>query len=337
MSGLNALVDLASERFGGRALLANDEFFAEKENLLKEAAAVFLPDEYTDRGKWMDGWETRRRREPGHDWCIVRLGLPGSIHAVTVDTSHFRGNHPESCSVEACTVLSDADPALLAQDGGLWVPVVARTTLTGHNENHLAVEERRRFTHVRLNIFPDGGVARLRVHGRVLPDWDSMLADGERVDLVGVHNGGWPVACSDRFFSHPLNLIRPDRAVRMDDGWETRRRRGPGHDWLVLELGRRGELDEIEVDTSFFKGNFPESCSIEGCDRPGATEPELTAEGAEWFPVLERTRLHADTRHFFEGDLITRRPLTHVRLNIFPDGGVSRLRLLGRPADPPGT
>ncbi len=321
-AGPRGLVDLAAERVGGRAVAANDEFFAPKENLLRPGRGVFIEGKYTDRGKWMDGWETRRRREPGHDWCVVRLGIPGVIRAVTVDTNHFRGNYPEACSLDAADLAGDPDTASLAQ--AAWHALLPRSPLSGHAEHAFAVTLEQRVTHVRLNIFPDGGVARLRVWGDARPDWASIAASGRPIDLVAVAHGGVPIASSDEFFGEPLNLLMPDRPANMGDGWETKRRRGPGHDWVVVRLGRPGSPATVEIDTTHFKGNFPESASLEGCHAAGDPAPD-----AAWRELLSRTTLRADTTHRFP--LAGEAPVTHVRLNIFPDGGVARMRLYGRP------
>ncbi len=323
------LVDLAAERVGGRALLANDEFFASKENLLRPGRGEFIEGKYTDRGKWMDGWETRRRRSPGHDWCIVRLGLPGVIRAVTVDTNHFRGNHPAECSVDALAVARKVRPADVARAGG-WTPILQRSPLQGHSENRFPVRDETRYTHVRLNIYPDGGVARLRMWGEVRPDW-ARIGTERPLDLAAVAHGGVPLAASDQFFSEPLNLIMPGRALNMGDGWETRRRRGPGHDWVILRLGRPGLVERVEVDTSHFKGNYPESASLEGIDEPGAALEALTDAGADWREILPRTPLKPDARHRFLRELVWGGAVSHVRFSIFPDGGVARLRIYGRP------
>ena len=329
MTTSDTFVDLAAERVGGIAMAANDEFFAPKENLLKAERGIFVEDEYTERGKWMDGWETRRRREPGNDWCLIKLGIPGVIRAVTVDTNHFRGNHPEACSLDACHAPGDVDAAALDALQS-WNEVLPRSPLEGHAENRFGVISTERATHVRLHIYPDGGVARLRVWGDVRPDWTAVMDSGEAVDLLAVGHGGRPVACSDQFFSEPSNLTLPGRSASMKDGWETRRRRGPGHDWVMLALGRRGIVDRLVVDTGHFKGNYPESCSVEGCDLPGATDEEVATLG-NWFEVVPSTPLSADCEHTFAEPGVAR-PLTHVRLNIFPDGGVSRFRVYGRPA-----
>ena len=324
MTAFTELFDLASLRLGGAVLEANDDFFAQKENLLKAAAPVFLEHEYTDRGKWMDGWESRRRRTPGHDWALIRLGLPGIIHGVVVDTAFFRGNYPDACSIEACAARSDASAADLLSESTRWFEILPHAKLQGDHKNVFAIDTRLRVTHLRLNIFPDGGVARLRVHGTVVPDWQRLGKGGETLDLVAVENGGQVLTCSDMFFGVRHNLVMPDRAANMGDGWETKRRRGPGHDWALVKLCTEGTLRRIEVDTNHFKGNYPDTCMIEGCV---AKHDQIDAE--MWKEVVPRRKLQANTRHLFDDEIVDRGPFTHVRLNIYPDGGVSRLRVWG--------
>ncbi len=311
MNDFAELVDLASERIGGAAVAANDEFFAEKENLVKASKPVWLEHEYTDRGKWMDGWETRRRREPGHDWCVVRLGLPGLIRGVVVDTAYFKGNFPESCSLEAAE-----------GPEGPWTEILAKSALRGDAENPFPIRTERSFTHVKLHIYPDGGVARLRVYGLVAPD-RSRLSPGAEVDLAALENGALVVAASDMFFGARHNLILPGPPLGMHDGWETRRRRGPGHDWAVVRLGARGTIRRIEVDTTYFKGNAPGSCSVE------VTDGDPSAPEARWREILPQTPLRPNEVHGFDARAVDGGPATHARLNIFPDGGVARLRLVG--------
>jgi allantoicase len=327
------LPDLAADRVGGAVLVANDEFFAEKENLLKPAKPVFDEHAYTDRGKLMDGWETRRRRTPGHDWCIVKLGMPGKIRGFTVDTSFFRGNFPEECSIEAAEIDGDPEPAALAEDQKSFREVLPRTKLEGDSRNVIALPApvEQRFTHLRFRIYPDGGVARLRVHGEVVPDWKRLTRFGGLVDLAALENGGVVVTCNDMFFGSRHNLIMPGRSVNMGDGWETKRKRRPGHDWVIVKLGARGIIRRVEVDTNHFKGNFPESAMLEGIDASsdGPTAVDLTAEERVWGSILPRTKLRAHTRHFYDDAIAEAGPVTHVRMNIYPDGGVSRLRLFG--------
>jgi allantoicase len=325
------LIDLAAAGVGGRAVLANDEFFAPKSNLLKPGAPVFLEGKYTSRGKWMDGWETRRRRTPGSDWCIVRLGVPGVVRAVTVDTRHFRGNHPEACSLDAAALAGKEDTFTKRRGGGTaaWTTLLPRTPLAGDSLNDFPVTDESRITHVRLNIYPDGGVARLRVWGEARPDWAALEKKKGHLDLAALRNGGAPLAASDQFFSDPLNLLMPGGPEDMSDGWETRRRRGPGHDWVILRLGARGTIDAVRVDTTHFKGNFPESCRLEGCDLPGLEANAVPDEGAPWRELVPRTKLKGDAPHRFRA-VGRSGPVTHVRFSIFPDGGVARLRLYGR-------
>ena len=335
MTPFEELVDLASERLGGAVLLANDEFFAPREALLRPQPAEWREHEYTDRGKWMDGWETRRRREPGYDWCIVRLGLPGVVHGLVVDTAFFRGNYPESCSVEGCYVPGVIDPRRLAEEAD-WFPILPQSPLQGDAQNRFPVDVDRPVTHLRLNIFPDGGVARLRVHGWARPRWTRFALQGGEVDLAALENGGWVPLCSDMFFGHRQNLILPGRSRFMGDGWETRRRRGPGHDWSIVRLGAPGAIHRIELDTDHFKGNAPGRCTLEGLHAPDATAEQLTSESAGWVPLLAQTPLQPHARHLWEDEVLPIGPITHARLNIFPDGGVARLRLFGTFASPPG-
>lgn len=327
-------IDIASERLGGAALLASDEFFASKENLLKPGRGVFIEDKYTEQGKWMDGWESRRKRTPGHDWCIIRLGLPGVVRALTIDTNHFKGNAPLECSVDGCVAPANATGEHLASQDDLWKPLLGKGPVQPHFENEFTIDSNARLTHVRLNIFPDGGVARFRVLGEVRPDWNAILATDAPIDLAAVQHGGMTLACSDEFFGRPGNMLMPGRAANMGDGWETKRRRGPGYDWCVLRLGARGLIERIVIDTNHFKGNYPDSCDLEVCDAPGASVESLkpgAPDAPHWRTAIARTKLEAHTEREFviDGDALGE--ATHARLNIYPDGGVSRLRIFGRP------
>jgi allantoicase len=327
------LIDLASEKLGGAVLYANDDFFAPKENLLKPAAPIFIEGKYTDLGKWMDGWETRRRRSPRldekFDWCIIRLGLSGTIHGVVVDTSFFRGNFPSHCSLEACAIDGQPNIEQLLDEKNEWTEILPQSELQGDSQNHFTINFPQRVTHLRLKIYPDGGVARLRVFGEVVPDWNALRQRMSEIDLAAVENGGTVLEASDMFFGHKHNLIMPGRAQDMSDGWETKRRRGEGYDWCVIKLGNEGTIKRVEVDTSHFKGNYPESCSIEVC-RAG---DDANFDALDWQELLPNSKLQAHTRHAFVDEIKDCGVVTHVRFNIFPDGGVSRLRLYGRIAE----
>ena len=339
---LTALADLASARVGGRAIATNDDFFAPMANLINAEPAVFIPGKYTSRGKWMDGWESRRQRTPGHDWCVVELGIRGVIRGVNVDTRFFTGNYPSHCSIEALDAKNAAHrgrtrgalpsgaiprkPTRNPQTGP-WTTILEKTALRGDSENVIAVNDSRPWTHVRLNIFPDGGVARLRVYGEAEIDWAPIARSKRVLDLASILNGGLFLGASDMHYGTRGSLIMPGRAANMADGWETRRRRGPGHDWAIVRLGAPGTIRRIEIDTNHFKGNYPDSASIEACFTPGA-DLETSIAGA-WAELLPQTKLRASHRHYFSQELRQAGVVSHVRLNIFPDGGISRLRVHG--------
>ena len=347
MSELTHLVDLAAERLGGSVLHATDDFFASKDNLLKAHEAVFIEGKYTDRGKWMDGWESRRRRDyayttpgphPDFDSAIIRLGLPGIVRAVVVDTAFFTGNYPASCAIEGASI--EGYPSLAELLGGAiaWTEILPRerATLKGGSRNTFAITASdQRFTHLRFHIYPDGGVARLRVHGDVVPDarWMGARTRPQLVDLAAAEHGALVVACNDMFFGSRHNLIMPGRGVNMGDGWETKRGRRPGPDWVVVRLATEGFIERAIVDTLHFKGNAPDWASLDVA-HVGAGQPD--PEGSQddgWVPLLPRTSLQPHTQHAFEAELASSPgasvSATHVRMRIWPDGGVSRLRLLG--------
>jgi allantoicase len=323
------LVDLASERMGGAVVSANDEFFAPKESLIKASAPEWREGVYTERGKWMDGWESRRLRESradDYDWCVVRLGVPGIVHGIDVDTAHFTGNYPSACAIDACDLPGLPTAAELTQ--AIWRTLVPRTALVGNGHNFITVADGSRVTHLRLRIYPDGGVARLRVHGEVAADWGRLKRRGD-VDLAAAEHGGTVVACSDMFYGSRHNLIMPGDATHMGEGWETKRRRGPGHDWTIVRLGAPGAIRRVEVDTRHFKGNAPGACSLDASVISASQSHDDPA--LAWSELLPRSPLQPHARNEFEEQLFSLGDVTHVRLNIFPDGGVGRLRLFGRP------
>ena len=319
------LPDLAVRTLGGSVVYANDELYAERENLITAAPAVFAPATFGLKGQVYDGWETRRRREPGHDHAIVRLGAAGIIHGVVVDTSFFTGNYPPEVSVEATGAEGFPSPADLA--GADWATLVPRSPAKGGARNTFEVSDPHRYTHVRLSIYPDGGVARLRVHGEVVPD-PRFLAG--TLDLAAAENGGTITGCSDMFYSSAAHLIAPGRARTMGEGWENARRRDDGNDWVSVRLALPGRIRCAELDTSLFVGNAPGWARLSGSGAgPGAGGG--VSSGEEWFDLLPRTRLQPDTRHRFR--LAGSPAVAAARLDVYPDGGMARLRLWGE-ADP---
>ena len=321
------VINLADVRIGAQAVACSDDFFAPMARMLQPGPATFVPGKYDDNGKWMDGWESRRKRVAGHDWCVVRLGRSGTLVGCDIDTSFFTGNFPPAASLDGCPV--GADPALDSS----WVPLLGRTRLSG-NRHHLlalpdeAAQAARIISHVRLNIFPDGGVARLRIYGRPSRASVSAGPDG-LVDLVARVHGGRALEWNDAHFGSCDNMLLPGRGINMGDGWETRRRREPGHDWCILALGLPGRVRRIEVDTAHFKGNFPDRCSLQAVALPPGSQDVLAGAAEQWPILLPEMRLAADAVHRFEQECRDLGVVTHVRLNLFPDGGVSRLRLWG--------
>jgi allantoicase len=276
----------------------------------------------------MDGWESRRRRRPGHDWCVIALGMRGVVRGVDIDTSFFTGNFPSHCSIDALDTPRTVGPAVAAKQGAPWTTLLEKSPLSGNSHNYFAIAPAEQaWTHLRLNIFPDGGVARLRVYGEVAMNWEAAARRATAIDLASIRNGGLVLGASDMHFGGRDNMIMPGRAKNMGDGWETRRRRGPGFDWAIVRLGAPGRIERVEIDTNHFKGNYPDSASIEGCLAPGARIEDLAS--ASWRELLPQTKLKAHHRHFFGRELRPIGAVSHVRLNIYPDGGVSRLRIYG--------
>ena len=320
-----SLVDLASARLGGRALFANDEFFASRHNLLKREDPVYIPDKFTPNGNWMDGWESRRKRGPGHDWCVIDLGRRGVIRGVDIDTSFFTGNFPEKASIEACDVTTLVTPKTV--DKLPWSSILSPVALSGNGHNRFPIAINRAVTHLRFHIYPDGGVARLRAYGEVAVNWKKKGL----VDLAALENGGRALLASDEHYGLKNNLLLPGRAPNMGEGWQTRRRRGPGHDWVIVRLGAPGHIEKVEIDTSHFKGNYPDSASLEGVFAPGATADDFASGRVSFASLLSVQRLRPHRRHLIGKGLAKHGAVTHVRMKIFPDGGVSRLRIYGRP------
>ncbi|WP_210337697.1 allantoicase [Mesorhizobium sp. INR15] len=317
-----AEVDLASRWLGGSVLAASDESFGEKESLLTPTPSAFVPGNYGPRGEIVDGWETKRRREPGHDWALVRLGAAGIITAVDVDTSFFTGNFPTTCRIEACGVEGYPSPKALQSSDTEWIEIVPRSPLKGDTHNRFEISDQRRFTHIRLSAFPDGGIARLRIFGHVVPD--PRLFDGLTIDLASQDHGGQVITSSDGFYTSAAMLNRPDKARNMGDGWETRRRRDDGNDHAIFRLALPGSVRLVEIDTAHFKYNASAEIALYG-----ATGGAMSQAGSlEWAPLLSRRPLQPDTRHAFAVPAGSP-PISFIRLDAFPDGGISRVRLWG--------
>lgn len=326
-------IDLAQPRLGSEVVYASDDFFADKSRLIDPADPVFIDGKFDDNGKWMDGWESRRKRSTGHDHAIIRLGVPGQIAGFDIDTTHFTGNYPPAASIEACV----SDQAI--PDDCEWLALTDTLELTGNRHHYIEIKDAQVYTHLRLNIYPDGGIARLRVYGTIQASAQT-LNSAEEIDLLAMGNGGRALACNDEHFGSMHNLNAPGRGINMGDGWETARRRVPGNDWAVLALGQAGVVEKVEIDTVHFKGNFPDRVSIQAANIQGGVTPSIVTQSMFWDTLLPEQKLQMDKQHYFTGLNSKMGAITHIRLNIFPDGGISRVRLYGqfenRSGDNPG-
>jgi allantoicase len=321
-------INLASAALGATVLSVSDEFFGPRDRLLKDSPPVFRPGEYDENGKWMDGWETRRRRGPGHDSCVIRLAAGGTIHAVDIDTTHFTGNYPYAASLEAAQCAADPD------ESTAWNELFSSRALQGNSHHVIPLDSPVAWTHLRLNIFPDGGIARLRVYGTPAhlpePGQDGLINLASA--LSGTHIAAW----NDAHFGKPQHLLLPGVGARMEDGWETRRRREPGNDWTILALGHAGMVERVEIDTTQFKGNYPDQASLQAAYLPGMDDAATIPLSLYWTHLLPLQKLGPHRLHRFKKEVADLGPITHVRFNIFPDGGVNRLRLFGLPVEERG-
>ena len=317
-------IRLEQPRLGTSVVYATDDFFADKSRLIDPQDPVFIPDKYDDNGKWMDGWESRRKRSEGNDFCVVHLGVPGIVRGFNIDTSHFTGNFPPEASIEACNCASE-----MPSEDTEWREIVPRTKLAGDSHHFVACDDDGVITHVRLQIYPDGGIARLRIYGEVRPNFTAFSAD-EKLDLLALENGGRALACNDEHFGSMHNLNLPDRGINMGDGWETARRREEGNDWVVLALGHPGIIERIEIDTAHFKGNYPDRAAIQASLVDDANTDGIIDASESWPLLLAEQKLDMDKIHVFTDELESLGPVSHLRLSIFPDGGISRLRVIGK-------
>lgn len=317
-------VNLAHPRLGAEAIFATDDFFADCQRMLKEEPAVFIPGKFDDHGKWMDGWESRRKRVEGYDYCIVRLGRPGVVRGVDIDTSHFLGNHPPAASIDACLCI-DGDPT----DDNVWTEILPSVSLEQDSHHLHDIINEGTYSHVRLNIYPDGGIARLRVYGEPQCSWE-QYNNSELLDLAALEYGGGAIACSNQAFeSSMLSLNMPGRGINMGDGWETKRRREPGNEWVIIALGHEGIIKAIELDTAHYKGNYPDRASVQAGYIKGGTRDSIVTQSMFWRDLLPEQKLEMDAIHSFESEIKYLGTITHVRINIIPDGGLSRVRLFG--------
>lgn len=317
-------VNLASAGLGAEALFVTDDFFANVSRMLADGPPEFDPDLYDNNGKYMDGWESKRRRNGGHDFTIVKLAVAGELYGFDVDTAFFTGNYPPACKIEGL-YSPNAEP----DEDSIWQDITGVVGLSGNSHHYIEAKTAAIFTHIRLHIYPDGGVARLRVYGK--PKISAENLTSKEIDLASALNGARVIAYSDAHYGSFQRLLSPGRGINMGDGWETRRRRVPGNDWLIIALGVRGIVSKIEIDTAHYKGNYPDGISIQGADLGADFDsfPQAAVTSAMfWDELMGMQSLNADQIHMF-GHVNAMGPITHVRVNIYPDGGLSRIRLYG--------
>ena len=320
---LNGLIDLAQSRLGSEVVFKTDEFFAPAKRIINPWPPVFKEGVFDKHGKWMDGWETRRKRDKGHDYLILKLGKPGKISKVDIDTSYFSGNQPRKFSLEACFCKNK-----LPKKNFRWKKILKKTHAQPNSHHFFNIKNKSIFTHVKLNIYPDGGVARIRIFGEMKIN---KKFGKKIVNLTSVLSGATPIACNNEHFGRAENILAPGTGKNMGDGWETRRSRGKNFDWLILKCATAGKINKIQIDTHHFKGNYPDKCSVQAAYLNNrSSSKSIVNKSKKWKFLLGKVKLHAHKKHNFNNKLMKNKKINYIRINIYPDGGISRIRLLGR-------
>ena len=318
----NGLIDLAQPRLGTKVIYKTDDFFASANRIINPTEPVFKVGVFDKHGKWMDGWESRRKRTAGHDFIIIKLGKPGTIKKVDVDTSHFNGNQPAMISIEGANSNSNKINQLN------WQPLLSKKKTKANSHHYFTVNSDKVFTHIKFNIFPDGGVARLRLYGSIAK---SSKLKNKKINLASLLDGSSVIACNNEHFGKAENILAPGKAKNMGDGWETRRRRDKGFDWLILNSLEGKEIDKIEISTHHFKGNFPSHCSLQAAYLPNSkNSKQIVKSSNNWKYLLKDAKLSANKVHVFKNNLMKKDKINFIKINIFPDGGISRFRIYGK-------
>ena len=316
------MINLADPRIGSKIIFKTDDFFAAAHRILNINAPVFKDRLFDKHGKWMDGWETRRRRSKGFDYLILKLGKPGKIFDIDIDTTHFNGNQPTHASVEGC--LSRNKP----NEKTKWINLLGKKKLEANRNHSFKSQNKSVFNYIRLNIFPDGGVARLRLYGKI--EMEKNFLSNKNINLTSVLNGASIIGCNNEHFGRAENIIAPGKGKNMGDGWETRRSRGKNFDWLIIKFGKPGLIKKLEIDTHHFKGNYPDTCSIQTANiTKNLSNKSIVNNSKNWKIILNKSKLSAHKKHIFKKFLIKRSKENYLRINIYPDGGISRIRAFG--------
>ena len=317
----NGLIDLAQPRLGTKVIYKTDDFFASASRIISPTKPVFKEGVFDKHGKWMDGWESRRKRTSGHDFIILKLGKPGKISKVDVDTSHFNGNQPGMVSIEGTNSNSNKINQLK------WVPILSKKKTKANSHHFFSINNKKIFTHIKFNIFPDGGVARLRLYGSIAK---SNNLKNKKINLASLLDGASVIACNNEHFGKAENILAPGKAKNMGDGWETRRRRDKGNDWLILNSIDGSFIDKIEISTHHFKGNFPNHCSLQAAYLNIKNSKKIVNSSNNWKYLLKNTKLSANKTHTFKNSLMKKEKINYIKINIFPDGGISRFKIFGK-------
>ena len=320
---LNGLIDLAQSRLGSKIVYKTDEFFAPAKRIINSWPPVFKEGVFDKHGKWMDGWETRRKRSKGHDYLILKLGKPGKIYKVDIDTSYFSGNHPTKVSMQACFSKKN-----IPNKNSKWTTILKKKSTKANSHHFFNIKNKSIFSHIKLNIFPDGGVARLRVYGTI----ENKKKFGKKIlNLTSLLNGATPIVCNNEHFGRAENILAPGIGKNMGDGWETRRSRGKNFDWLIIKCATAGRVSKIQIDTHHFKGNYPDKCSLQAAYiNSKISNKSIVNSSKKWKLLLNKVKLNAHKKHNFQNKLMKNKKVNYVRINIFPDGGISRIRMFGK-------
>jgi len=317
------LIDLAQPRLGSKVIFKTDDFFASANRIIDPLSPVFKEGLFDKNGKWMDGWESRRKRTPGHDFLIIKLGKPGSISKVNVDTSYFNGNQPSMVSLEGCY------SKLNNIKNFKWKNLIIKKKTKANSHHIFSSSSKSIFTHVKLNIFPDGGVARLRLYGSISKENNNFA--NKTINLASLLNGASVIACNNEHFGKAENILAPGKAKNMGDGWETRRRREKGFDWLILNSVKGKKIDKIEISTHHFKGNFPSHCSLQAAFIPNKrSSSSIVKSSNKWKFLMNKINLSANKTFKFKNILMKNKKINFIKINIFPDGGISRFKVFGK-------
>ena len=316
-------VNLAEPKFGSKIIYKTDQFFGAASRILNSQKPIFKEGIYDHHGKLMDGWETRRKRKVGHDYLIIKLGRPGKIFNVDIDTSFFSGNQPSQASLQACYSKNK-----LSKNTN-WKTILNKKKLGPNNNHNFKIKNHSTFNFIKLNIFPDGGIARLKLNGKV--DLEKINLKGKNVNLSLISNGSTIVSCNNEHFGKAENVLSPGVGVNMGDGWETRRSRGKNFDWIIIKFGMPAILNKLEIDTHHFKGNYPETFTVQSALISNkAISKKIVKNSKKWKLLLGKNKLKPHKKHSFKSKTFKKNKVNYLKINIFPDGGISRVRAFGQ-------